>query len=124
VPVAAANAPFAQRPAPIVVLITDGQPNCEFSTDPDAGAGDPAFTIQQIDSLAKQGIRTAIIALGPDPLSDNTVEQMAKAGALPCSGSLCQGRSFYEAQMVNDLTAIIPALVKQLEQTQAGICDG
>jgi hypothetical protein len=110
------NTPQAGRDR-FVMLLTDGAPNCNPQLDPNTGCTlapncssgwkcclDEEATVQQVATLASQGIRTFVIGFGSDtakPDSDayRVLNRAAEVGGL----AKTQEPKFYQANSSDDL---------------------
>jgi hypothetical protein len=108
----------ATRPGSYILLITDGEPNCN---------GDPQISIDAISAAlsASQPIKTFVVGFGALPANDKMVlDQMAAAGGVPCSdATLCAPHQFYVADTATTLNAAIDSITSQVAGEFSGMCD-
>jgi hypothetical protein len=68
-----------------IVLMTDGQPNCDLG---EPGAGDVAGTLDAIAAARTDGIPTVVVGIGAlDPATDDALSIMAIAGGVSRTGT-------------------------------------
>jgi hypothetical protein len=106
------------RPGSYIMLITDGEPNCP------ASGTDPQYTVSSIANAAMGGIQTFVIGFGALPAADQmTMNMMAQAGGVPCTGAACNGHMFYPAESQAALNTFIESITQQIVGEFGGSCD-
>jgi hypothetical protein len=106
------------RPSSYILLITDGEPNCDST--------DPSFTEQQVLMAAQAStpIKSYVIGFGALPSADQMVmDAMAQNGGVPCQGAACNGHKFYAADSAMALDAAIDAISQQISGEFGTVCD-
>jgi MYXO-CTERM domain-containing protein len=119
------------RPGAYIILITDGQPNCNAGDS----SGMATFTTSRIANALTKGIKTFVVGFGQlycsasgmppcDPGSDaGNMQAMAMAGGEPCTGSSCNGFAFYAADSATSLNNAIAAISSTITTELGGSCD-
>jgi len=102
-----------------IILITDGQPNCN------SGDGTlPTFTVGEIGKALMMKIPTFAVGFGKLAGSDaSNLDMMAKAGGKPCTGTACNGHSYYVGDSATTLNMAIDAISQQISGEFGGACD-
>ena len=110
------------RPGSYILLITDGEPNCAGNVGTEGT--DPAYTIGAVKRAAMVGIKTFVIGFGALPASaKTTMNKMAMAGQVPCTGTACAGQQYYSAEDDAGLQAAIDSISQQIIGEFGGLCD-
>jgi hypothetical protein len=113
---ARARATLPNRPAPILVLFTDGEPNCEEN--------EPARLSESIRSATDAGVRVAVVSVAAAFPNDARLEEWAQLGGLPCAGTICGGHSFFPITQKGDVSDIVAALRTAISSVTRVGCGG
>lgn len=106
------------RPDSYILLITDGEPNCDTN--------DPTFTEQRVlaAAQAQKPIKSYVIGFGALPSADQMVmDVMAQNGGVPCQGASCNGHKFFAADSQQALDAAIDGISQQITGEFGSVCD-
>jgi hypothetical protein len=105
------------RDGSFVVLVTDGQANCE--TD------DPSFTATVIGQMASAAapIKTYVVGIDIPDFDEAGVDQMAQPGGEPCQGGFCRGHSYYPGDTQSQLAKALDLVINDIVSSVPG-CGG
>ena len=105
-----------------IILITDGDPNCNSGDYPNA-----TYTVSQIKEAAKSGIHTFVVGFdGSGGVNPSNLNEMAKAGLEPQVG--CDGKMrpcYYSAQSAQALSMALDKIITVVTGGEFGMmtCD-
>lgn len=123
----------------IVLLLTDGLPNCRQGQGADPNATDTR-AIDSVANLLTKGISTMVIGFGSDVTGATVLSDMARAGGFPrtctaatastdcgssdfCGNDGICGRAAYSASNSTELKAVLEKLREKLGQKDPCIVD-
>jgi|GEM_PF-5373448 len=107
-----------QRPGAYIILITDGQPNCNAGDQ----SGKATFTTARIANANSMNIKTFVVGFGNlDSTSASNMNTMAAAGGEPCT--TCGTNKYYAADSAASLNDAITTITGQITGEFGGTCD-
>jgi|GEM_PF-3272681 len=96
-----------------IILITDGEPNCQTN--------EPTASIIEISRAVGKGIKTYAVGIDPtDPSLVSNLNGFANAGQTPCKSGFCAGQSFYPASSQTALTRAVDLILNDITAKQPG----
>ena len=107
----------------VVVLLTDGEPNCPASAGGNEPNGDGTRSYEAVNALRAEGIPTYVIGFGKDVSSNTILTKMARLGGTARSGSLwckrgadgsCTDGNALFAKDSEELTEVLKATFEQI----------
>jgi hypothetical protein len=92
-----------------ILLATDGQPNCASSTDPISD--DTTGAVKAVTDAKSKGIGVFVVGISTSgTTADSTLNQLAKAGGYPQSGT----NAYYPVSSTADLVSALGAIAKKI----------
>ena len=104
--IAATLSPVRPSPERVILLITDGAPNCNPGA-PDGLTDDTAGTVNAMTAVLESGVYTFVVGLATSGPAAMALDQLATSGGMPRAGF----PAYYPASSSADLIAAMNALV-------------